>query len=253
MLQTEEQRRWWFATHPEFSRHRTGERTGTHENGGKESSKVSPEAVDEYVDSMLPYQDGPVADLLRSIKRNFGTEGEKGRYYQRIAREDRPPPRSGNGGAGAGKDDDDESLSFWEAVALGAENSLQDLEHLFGIDLGLTNSSRKLARNLERAGKPRPPGHQAHHIVPDNEGRYEGAEEARRILEKFKIGINNIENGVWLPGKPGTGPGSYHPGLHTKKYYRWVYNSLRKATTRQEAIDILRRIAHRLSSGTFPK
>jgi hypothetical protein len=74
MLQTEEQRRWWFATHPEFSSSRKEAESGAHKNGGKESSKVSPEAVDEYVDRMLPYQDGPVADLLRSIKRNFGTE-----------------------------------------------------------------------------------------------------------------------------------------------------------------------------------
>lgn len=34
---------------------------------------------------MLPYQDGPVADLLRSIKRNFGTEGEARKAEQNSA------------------------------------------------------------------------------------------------------------------------------------------------------------------------
>lgn len=74
MIETEQQRRWWFATHPEFSRPEKGGRTGTHEKRGRESPKVSPKAVDEYVDRMLPYQDGPVADPLKSVKRNFGTQ-----------------------------------------------------------------------------------------------------------------------------------------------------------------------------------
>jgi hypothetical protein len=73
-IETEQQRRWWFATHPEFSRTGKGERTGNHKKQGSESPKVSPKAVDEYVDRMLPYQHGPVADLLKSIKRNFGTQ-----------------------------------------------------------------------------------------------------------------------------------------------------------------------------------
>ncbi len=253
MIETEQQRRWWFATHPEYSRPENEERTGTHEKQGRESPKVSPKAVDEYVDTMLAYQDGPVADLLRSIKKNFGTEGEARRNYQKIAQRGRLRPPSGDAHSRAGEDDDDRQLTFLEAVELGMDNTFQDLENWFGIDLGLANPSRKLARNLEKAGKLRPPGHQAHHIVPDSEGRYEGAEEARRILEKFKIGINSAENGVWLPGKPGIGPGAYHQGLHTKEYYRWVYDLLREATTRQEAVDILERIARRLSESTFPK
>ncbi len=62
MLQTEEQRRWWFANHPEYSSRGTGR-------------KVSPEAVDAYVDEHLQYVNGPVAALLKSVKRHFGTEG----------------------------------------------------------------------------------------------------------------------------------------------------------------------------------
>jgi hypothetical protein len=66
MIETEEQRRWWFATHPEYSWSARGIRS---------EGKVDPEEVDKYVDKALKYEKGPVADLLKSVKRNFGTQG----------------------------------------------------------------------------------------------------------------------------------------------------------------------------------
>ncbi|MEW6350873.1 MAG: hypothetical protein AB1646_17585 [Thermodesulfobacteriota bacterium] len=62
MLQTDAQRRWWFANDPEYSSSPTGR-------------KVSPESVDAYVDEHLQYVSGPVAVLLKAVKRNFGTVG----------------------------------------------------------------------------------------------------------------------------------------------------------------------------------
>lgn len=75
MIETEEQRRWWFATHPEYSWSHSGgkDRAGGNDEG--ENDKVRPEDVDAYVDNALQYVHGSVADLLRSVKRNFGTEG----------------------------------------------------------------------------------------------------------------------------------------------------------------------------------
>ncbi len=73
MIETDAQRRWWFATHPEYSRSDGG--THRSRQGNK---KVSPEAVDAYVDEHLQYVTGPVAALLKSVKRNFGTESQKG-------------------------------------------------------------------------------------------------------------------------------------------------------------------------------
>jgi hypothetical protein len=67
MIETEEQRRWWFATHPQYS----WSRRGIRKEGG-----VDPKEVDKYVDRALKYETGPVADLLRSVKRNFGTEAQ---------------------------------------------------------------------------------------------------------------------------------------------------------------------------------
>jgi hypothetical protein len=74
MIETEEQRRWWFATHPEYSWSRRGIRGGSERDGSED--KVDPREVDRYVDEALKYETGFVADLLRSVKRNFGTEGE---------------------------------------------------------------------------------------------------------------------------------------------------------------------------------
>ena len=73
MIETDEQRRWWFATHPEYSWSRKGGQSVTPEKVPYDSSKIDPKVVDAYVKRMLKYEDGPVADLLRSIKRHFGT------------------------------------------------------------------------------------------------------------------------------------------------------------------------------------
>jgi hypothetical protein len=83
MIETEEQRRWWFATHPEYSWSRRGIRGYS---GRENGNKVDPEEVDRYVDNALKYETGSVADLLRSVKRNFGTEADsrKGGQYQGI-------------------------------------------------------------------------------------------------------------------------------------------------------------------------
>jgi hypothetical protein len=71
MIETEEQRRWWFATHPDYSWSRRGIRGSER---AKNDNKVDPKDVDAYVDRALKYETGPVADLLKSIKRNFGTQ-----------------------------------------------------------------------------------------------------------------------------------------------------------------------------------
>jgi hypothetical protein len=73
MIETEDQRRWWFATHPEYSWSRRGIRS---------EGKVDPRDVDKYVDEALKYEKGPVADLLKSVKRNFGTEAYHNEHNQ---------------------------------------------------------------------------------------------------------------------------------------------------------------------------
>jgi hypothetical protein len=82
MIETERQRRWWFATHPEYRSSGSGARTPQHDKEDDTGDKVSPENVDAYVDNALKYVDGPLADFLKSIKRNFGTEGSSQDSYE---------------------------------------------------------------------------------------------------------------------------------------------------------------------------
>ena len=44
MIETEEQRRWWFATHPEYSSSHRGIRGGSDRDGSED--KVDPREVD---------------------------------------------------------------------------------------------------------------------------------------------------------------------------------------------------------------
>ena len=52
-----------------------------------------------------------------------------------------------------------------------------------------------LGKELEEAGITRPPGSQAHHLVPVNQGGL------RELIEKYGININSSANGVFLPQK----------------------------------------------------
>ena len=252
MIETEQQRRWWFATHPEFSHGHDGAgRLGQREEDDAE--KVSPEAVDAYVDKMLKHADGPFADLLRSIKRNFGTEGETNRPDQRLAFLSETGSKFDNTASSQKEESEESETDLWHAIVQGIDNTFQDWERWLGFSLGLANPSRKLGREMIKHDRPKPPNHDAHHIVPAADKRFPEAEETRKILEKFDINLYESANGVWLPRKAGIDPGTYHPGIHTRKYYREVELLMRRATTKEEAIETLKNIGRELSKGTFPK
>jgi A nuclease family of the HNH/ENDO VII superfamily with conserved AHH len=113
-------------------------------------------------------------------------------------------------------------------------------------------SSRALGVALEASGVPRPEGYAAHHITAGADPR---AEIARGVLEKFGIGINDVVNGVFLPANRATqviAGETIHAPLHTKDYYDAVNEALKKATTKQEVIDILRDIGQALQAGDYP-
>ena len=104
-------------------------------------------------------------------------------------------------------------------------------------DLVTLNSANAkiLAKNLTKAGEPRPgKGCAAHHIVP-SDAKYDVVFRARRILEHCQISINSYLNGVWLPQvKKGSAcHGVYHPGdihgKHKEDYYTWVFLRLNAA------------------------
>jgi hypothetical protein len=303
MIETEEQRRWWFATHPEYSWSRKGARKDSEQDG--KSAKTDAESVDAWADEALKYERDPVViELVNQAKFWFGTAFASKPPEEQQALllvgegSDRPDweveAQTGNF-SGTGRPEDDPSYwrgyydarrMIWNKEELppsdpddyspyalgfgrGVVEAYRDAEAsaklwqvfentwdtLFGwlpfASGALTNPSRTLARNLEKAGNPRPLDHDAHHIVPVRDGRFPEAVEARKILEKFKIDINEAVNGVWLPNKPGIGSAAYHRAIKPSEYYRKVWASLDKAKNREEAIRILDKIGRKLSNNTL--
>ncbi len=112
-------------------------------------------------------------------------------------------------------------------------------------------SSKALRENLIKAGVNVPDyANAAHHIVA---GTSRKANEARAILQKYGIGINDAANGVFLPTAKGVAESAYHPSLHTNMYYDVVNEMLKSAKSKDDVIDILDYIADQLSKGTFMK
>jgi len=124
MIETEEQRRWWFATHPEYSSSRRGTRGRPEKE--KNENAIDPREVDKYVDNALKYEtDGPLIALLKSVKRNFGTEAKLEKPYKRLAQVDdqnsNPEKQSSDNAQGNKRE-----ATFGEAVLKGIDNTLQD-------------------------------------------------------------------------------------------------------------------------------
>lgn len=110
-------------------------------------------------------------------------------------------------------------------------------------------SSRALGRALVAAGHVRPPGSSAHHIVA---GSAQRAGQARTILQRFGIGINDAANGVFLPAtRASVNPtgAAVHSTLHTNHYYQAVNQILGAATTRADVEAALNVIRQALRSG----
>jgi len=101
--------------------------------------------------------------------------------------------------------------------------------------------SRILSQNITKAtGVKQAAGEAAHHIVAYGSKK---AKEARRALEKWEIGINSADNGVFLPTP-------YHRRVHTDAYYEALNESLRSVTSRDEALEVLNDFRTRLQAGT---
>ena len=112
-----------------------------------------------------------------------------------------------------------------------------------------------LADRLTETVGPRPPGHEAHHIIPKG---MQGAEEAREILRDAGIGINDVENGVWLPADTeitnvsGT---DIHSRVHTQRAIDIMTGMLRTGAQRgrEGVLDALRAIRENLTDLRFER
>ncbi len=116
------------------------------------------------------------------------------------------------------------------------------------------HSPKRLSKHMKATGLVRPPNVAAHAIVS---GTHPEAKAARRILAKFKIRIDDPDNGVYLPRDARFIPhekmpdAANHAKVHTDEYYINVTNVLSTATSALECRVALKLIAKKLRDGTL--
>ncbi|MFG3001974.1 ricin-type beta-trefoil lectin domain protein [Streptomyces sp. NPDC048340] len=117
-------------------------------------------------------------------------------------------------------------------------------------DAGCAN---KLRNALNAAGDVEPATpHSPHHIVAGNSPK---AASARAQLDKFGIGVNDAENGVWLPrssSSPNPHGLSVHSKIHTNEYYTYVNDLMSGARNMSEALDVIGHVRRQLQGGHWP-
>ncbi|MFB6632057.1 RHS repeat-associated core domain-containing protein [Streptomyces sp. NPDC056362] len=117
-------------------------------------------------------------------------------------------------------------------------------------DAGCAN---KLRNALNAAGDMEPATpHSPHHIVAGNSPK---AAPARAQLDTFGIGVNDAENGVWLPrssSSPNPNGLSVHSKVHTNDYYAYVNNLMSGARNGSEALDVIDHVRRQLQGGHWP-
>ena len=113
---------------------------------------------------------------------------------------------------------------------------------------------RRLGRFMKGTGIQRAPNTAAHAIVS---GSHPEARAARRILAKFKIRIDDPDNGVFLPKSedyvphPEMPDAHNHAKIHTEEYYVNITTVLSTATSEYECRLALRLIRDKLVDGSL--
>lgn len=115
------------------------------------------------------------------------------------------------------------------------------------------NHRRTLSRNVVKAtSRPRPEGACAHHIVALRDPE---AMSSRVLLFGWGIGINDADNGVFLPrdqaGLPGHPSAPRHNPHHRVAYHLAVYDELQYAENTEEGRATLRFLKAKILSGVL--
>lgn len=113
---------------------------------------------------------------------------------------------------------------------------------------------------MKLEGYPAPDGNcDCHHIIPGTGKDKALAIQARLKLHMCGVGINDPDNGVWLPASMDYVPhwamkrALPHANIHTKKYDRWVADKMRAARDEVSARVVLGNLRRDLVNGDVPK
>ncbi|WP_379784420.1 AHH domain-containing protein, partial [Halorubrum tibetense] len=116
----------------------------------------------------------------------------------------------------------------------------------------------RLANFMRSEGRPQPsPRFTAHHLV-QGKGKTQLAAESRVDLHFHGIGINDPDNGVWMPmHKADKGHWAYknaaaHSEIHTHNYEKWVHTHTQNLDSAQMMRDNLLILRTHLKNGTQP-
>ena len=110
-------------------------------------------------------------------------------------------------------------------------------------------NSKFLEKNMISMGMTKPNYKcAAHHIVA---GGSQKSKEARAILRKYGVGINDAANGVYLPIAKNVSNATYHPSMHSDVYYYEVSSRLKQAKSKEDVLSILKEISNELENGEF--
>jgi len=131
-------------------------------------------------------------------------------------------------------------------------------EHLYRVaNCGVLVHNNYLGNNLRKAGSYGDLGTDAHHIVSRG---HKGATDARGVLKKHGIGIDDAANGAWLPrnSQVSRARGVLHnqagSALTRSTYLDAVNDRILKADSggRATVLRELQKIRYELLNGTFP-
>jgi hypothetical protein len=115
------------------------------------------------------------------------------------------------------------------------------------------NHRRRLSTSIVAAtNQPRPAAVCAHHVVALTDG---DALRSRLVIFKWGIGINDADNGVFLPAKrvgmPGFANAAHHSPHHSPEYHYAVFVRVRRGKDELGCRTQLRGIKSALLAGTM--
>lgn len=117
------------------------------------------------------------------------------------------------------------------------------------------HNSARLGRHLVERYGVRPPRCHAHAIVA---GKHKYAAFTRVVMAKFKIGIDDTDNGCWLPENTAATPhpsfpkAPPHSRIHREGYFGWLRSRLGSIRVESAFRNQLNLVGRMLQNGDFP-
>ena len=198
LLETEKQRRWWFATHPEFSWGHTGKRSKRHDDEDGDLERIDPKEVDAYVDEQLEYATDPVIiQLLESTKFWFGTEfASKSPAEKRALLRDEDDEDEEEEKEQTGQVQQPQILPGHPAAYRDSYDQYEDVQHSIERLRGLDPAKEAFIKQMMDVGWSEEWAKSRWKIIKDNESMARGGADAVTFPRAVRLGRAILDR-VW--------------------------------------------------------